>query len=43
MLQEMLDRWQEIGKPLFMQAKDFKDKILMNMDTEVKLNYMKWL
>ena len=43
MVQEMIDRWHEDGKPLFMLAKDFKDKILLNMDMEIKLNYYKWL
>ena len=43
MLQDMLDRWQDLGKPLFMVPKEFKDRILMNMDIEVKLNYLKWL
>jgi len=26
-----------------MVPKDFKDRILLNMETEVKLNYLKWL
>ena len=43
MLKEMLERWQELGKPLFMVPKEFKDRILQNMDTEVKINYLKWL
>ena len=43
MLKEMFERWQELGKPLFMVPKEFKDRILQNMDTEVKINYLKWL
>ena len=43
MLQEMIERWQELGKPLFMVPKEFKDRILQNMDSEVKINYLKWL
>lgn len=43
MLEEMLARWNELGKPLFMVPKDFKDRILLNMESEVKLNYLKWL
>ena len=42
MVQEMIERWQDMGKPLFTNNKDFKDRILLNMDTEVKLNYLKW-
>jgi len=43
MIEEMLVRWSEIGKPLFMIPKDFKERILLNIDQEVKLNYLKWL
>jgi hypothetical protein len=43
MIQDMIDRWNDLGKPLFMVPKEFKDRILMNMDSEVKLNYLKWL
>ena len=43
MIQDMLYRWADLGKPLFMVPKEFKDRILMNMDAEVKLNYLKWL
>jgi hypothetical protein len=43
MIEEMLDRWKQIGKPLFMVPKEFRDRILLNIDTEVKLNYLKWL
>lgn len=39
----MLDRWCDLGKPLFMVPKEFKDRILINMENEVKLNYLKWL
>ena len=43
MLIEMIERWQDMGRPLFMIPKEFKDRILLNMETEVKLNYLKWL
>jgi len=43
MLEEMLDRWKDMGRPLFMVPKDFRDRILLNIDSEVKLNYLKWL
>lgn len=43
MIEEMLDRWREMGKPLFMIPKDFRDRVLLNIDQEVKLNYLKWL
>lgn len=43
-VEEMLQRWQDIGKPLFLTPKDFKERILTSQtDTEVKLNYLKWL
>ena len=43
-VEEMLQRWQDIGKPLFLSPKDFKERILTSQtDTEVKLNYLKWL
>jgi len=28
MIKGMLNRWQDIGKPLFLTPKDFKDRIL---------------
>ena len=43
MLKEMLERWRDLGRPLFMVPKEFKDRVLLNMDSEVKLNYLKWL
>jgi hypothetical protein len=43
MIEEMLERWRDMGKPLFMIPKDFRDRILLNIDSEVKLNYLKWL
>ena len=43
MILEMLGHWKSVGKPLFMVPKDFRDKILLNLDTEIKLNYLKWL
>ena len=33
-------RWNDQGKPLFMVPKDFKEKILTNIDGEIKLNYL---
>ena len=33
----------DLGKPLFMVPKDFKEKILLNMDSEIKLNYLVWI
>jgi hypothetical protein len=44
MVDDMLLRWQDIGKPLFLTPKDFKERILSSAaDTEVKLSYLKWL
>jgi hypothetical protein len=44
MVNEMITRWQEIGKPLFLTPKDFKERILTSAaDSEIKLNYLKWL
>jgi hypothetical protein len=40
MIDEVMRRWNDQGKPLFMVPKDFKDKILTNMDGEIKLNYL---
>lgn len=40
MVEEVMRRWNDQGKPLFMVPKDFKEKILQNMDTEIKLNYL---
>jgi hypothetical protein len=28
MINEMLDRWRDLGKPLFMVPKEFKERIL---------------
>lgn len=43
MVLEMLDRWKQSGKPLFLVPKDFRDRILLNLESEIKLNYLKWL
>ena len=44
MIQTMLSRWEDIGKPLFLSPKEFKERILTNQyESEVKLNYLKWL
>ena len=40
MAEEVLRRWNDQGKPLFMVPKDFKEKILTNIDGEIKLNYL---
>lgn len=40
MVDEVMRRWHDHGKPLFMVPKDFKEKILHNMDNEIKLNYL---
>ena len=44
MMEEMLTRWEQLGKPLFMVPKDFKERIItLTADQDVKLNYLKWL
>ena len=44
MVLQMIDRWCQNGRPIFMGPKDFKERILTtDMDQEVKLNYLKWL
>lgn len=43
MLIDMLKKWNELGKPLQMIPRDFRDRILENVNKEVKLNYRKWL
>jgi hypothetical protein len=44
MIQDMLTRWEDIGKPLFLSPKEFKERILgSSLESEVKLNYLKWL
>ena len=44
MVTDMLSRWQDIGKPLFLTPKDFKERILTQAcESEIKLNYLKWL
>jgi predicted lipoprotein with Yx(FWY)xxD motif len=40
MVDEVMRRWQDQGKPLYMVPKDFKEKILASMDNEMKLNYL---
>jgi hypothetical protein len=40
MVDEVFRRWQDHGKPLFMVPKDFKEKLLANMDQEIRLNYL---
>jgi Ca2+-binding EF-hand superfamily protein len=43
MLIDILQRWSDLGKPLQMIPKDFKDRILEGMHREVRLSYRKWL
>ncbi len=43
MAQDLIDRWTDIRKPLFLTPKDFRDRVLVNMESEIKLNYIKWL
>ena len=44
MVTDMLSMWQDIGKPLFLTPKDFKERILTQAcESEIKLNYLKWL
>jgi len=44
MMLQMIDRWCQNGRPIFMGPKDFKERILTaDMDQEIKLNYLKWL
>jgi hypothetical protein len=40
MIDEIMKRWIDLGKPLFMIPKDFKERLLINMDSEIKLNYL---
>ena len=39
MIELMLYRWNDLGKPLFMIHREFKEQILSNLETEIKLNY----
>lgn len=44
MMDELLTRWEQLGKPLFMVPKDFKERIItLTADQDIKLNYLKWL
>ena len=44
MVTDMLSMWQDIGKPLFLTPKDFKERILTQAcESQIKLNYLKWL
>lgn len=42
MIEGMIMRWCEQGKPLFMASKEFKDRLLQNILLEVNLNLLKW-
>ena len=42
MLEEMRQRWKVRGRPLYMIPREFKEGILQDMDSEIKLNYLKW-
>ena len=39
MIELMQYRWNDLGKPLFMIHREFKEQILSNLETEIKLNY----
>ena len=43
MVEEMMVKWSDLGKPLFMIPRDFKERILGQMSKQVRINYMKWL
>ena len=55
MIECMFKRWAELGKPLFMVPRDFRDRILIGvidksdevvsypMVNEIRLSYLKWL
>jgi hypothetical protein len=43
MIELMLQRWSELNKPLFMTHKEFRDRLLASMDSEIKISYQKWL
>jgi hypothetical protein len=43
MIEQMLQRWNELGKPLFMIPRDFRERILTGMHKQVGLSYLKWL
>ncbi len=40
MVDELMKRWTDLGKPLFMLPKDFREKLLSGMESEVKFNYL---
>ena len=40
MIDELMKRWMDLGKPLFMLPKDFREKLLPGMEAEVKFNYL---
>ena len=43
MVTEMIERWKELGKPIFMIVKEFRERIFHSDDSEIKLNFSKWL
>ena len=43
MIELMIQRWNELGKPLFMIPRDFRERILTGMHKQVHLSYLKWL
>lgn len=43
MILTILHRWGELGKPLLMIPKDFRDRILQDIAPQIPLNYRKWL
>ncbi|CAI2377761.1 unnamed protein product [Moneuplotes crassus] len=42
MLEEMRQRWKARGRPLYMIPQEFKEGILLEMESNIKLNYLKW-
>ena len=42
MLEEMRQHWKLRGRPLYMIPREFKEGILQDMDSKIKLNYLKW-
>ena len=44
MMRTIIDRWNTMGRPIFMSPRDFKDRILTShMDQQIKINFLKWL
>ena len=44
MMRTIIDRWNTMGRPIFISPRDFKDRILTSqMDQQIKINFLKWL